>query len=105
MVSNTIALKQPQTRRDSCGDEQQNDEHVLKLRKKLFPRRRWLFRRQLVFAITFKPLPRLRFAQGAARIRVERSQHFINALLICVRSFALDFRGGPPAPLESSATV
>ena len=77
-----FALVQPQPRRDHRGDEQQDDEHVLELREELPPGRHGLLRRQLVPAVPFEPRPRLSFAQAAPRVRVERSQYFLNRLLI-----------------------
>ena len=68
-----FALVQPQRRGDRRGDEQQNDEHILKLREELPPRRHRLFRRQLVAAISFEPCLRLTCAQPKLRVGSERA--------------------------------
>jgi hypothetical protein len=56
---NRVALKQPQSRGDEPGDQQQDDEGIRELGKKLPPCRNGRFRRKFVPAGPFQPQPRL----------------------------------------------
>ena len=83
-----VALDEPQPGRNRRRDEQQDDEHVLKLGEEFPPGRDGLLGRQLVLAVAFEPRPRLPLAEAEPRVRAERRQYGVDRLpvrgqLIC----------------------
>jgi hypothetical protein len=69
-----LALIEPKRCRNHCRDEQQDNQHVVKLGKKLPPSGHRLFRSQLVPAVALESRPRLRFAQAELRVDTQRCQ-------------------------------
>ena len=65
-------LVKPRSRRDHSCDEEQNDEHILELRKELPPCRRRALGGHLIGAEAQEPSARLRLAQPAPRICAKR---------------------------------
>ena len=64
-----VALDEPQRCRYGRGDEQQNDEHVLKLREKLPPSRHGLLGRQHVGTEAVEPCASFSAAQAVPGVR------------------------------------
>ena len=99
-----FAFDQPQRRGNRGGDEQQNHEHVAKLREKFPPPRHRLFRRQLVAAIAFEPRARFGIAQAAMRVRSQRGDNRVHRLLIRRRRSGLNRSDGQSGRFHISPT-
>ena len=77
-----LALVQPQTGRDGGGGQQQNDEDVLKLLEKLFPRGHRRVSGQFISAFSIEARTRFRFGQAALWIGAESCENFFRGLLV-----------------------
>ena len=102
-----VALHDPERRGDRCGDEKQDDEHILKLRQESPPRRDRLLRGELVWSVLREPSARFLVAQPALLIGPEPGDQFAGVQAVRhtrLWRFARDgrhvvcsLRGGTPA--------
>jgi hypothetical protein len=74
-----FALERPEPGGHRGSDEEQDDEHILKLREKPPPGRDRRFGGQLVRSKTFEPYSRVRGGQASSLVRGQRSDDIVNA--------------------------